>query len=415
MERLVRVALLAIFGLTLTVVLLSAGAVIGNQPSVRAAFDRLSSDLPGASVRDVTFPLQREVIGALQEHFYQEVDLDDLQDDAVRGLLEGVGDDYTGYFDPQEFASFQEHQTGSYSGVGMSVELEGDLVTIITVFRGSPAEQAQIRPGDIILGVAGESVKGLSLEEVVTRIKGPEDTKVKLHVYDPPADAPPLQVVPEDLQHVTVGREVELVRREIDVPVVEVQNLEADGQTVAHIRFFGFSEDSAQKLREAVKKAVDEDGVSAVLLDLRGNGGGLLDEAVEVASIFIDDGVIVTTEGLHSPKEVYRARGSAVEEARLFVLVDEFSASASEIVAGALQDTDRAVVVGETTFGKGLVQQIVPLSNGGALKVTTAVYLTPSGRDINQKGIEPQVQAGDDEETEADEAVERALELIAEG
>jgi carboxyl-terminal processing protease len=358
--------------------------------------------------------LQREVIGALQDHFYRDVDLDELEDGAVRGLIEGVGDDYTSYFDPEEFASFKEHQTGSYSGVGMSVELEGEAVTVITVFKGSPAEEARIRPGDVILGVGGESVKGLSLEEVVARIKGPEDTKVELLVYDPPADAPPLQSVPEDLEHVNVGREVELVRQEIDVPVVEAENLVVDGQQVAHIRFFTFSEDSAEKLQEAVNQAVDE-GATAVLLDLRGNGGGLLEEAVDVASIFIEDGVIVTTEGLHSPKEVYQARGDAIEDVPVYVLVDEFSASASEIVAGALQDSERAVVVGETTFGKGLVQQIVPLSNGGAVKVTTAVYLTPDGHDINEKGVEPQVEAADDQETEADEALDRALELIAEG
>ena len=154
--------------------------------------------------------------------------------------------------------------------------------------------------------------------------------------------------------------------------------------------------------------------MKAIILDLRGNGGGLLDEAIKVAGIFIESGVVVSTEGLHSNKEVFYAQGDAVEDVELYVLTDGFTASASEIVAGALQDYGRAVVVGETTFGKGLVQSIEVLSNKGAIKVTTAVYLTPKGRDINTTGIAPDVLAPDDPATEdVDETIEEALDLIS--
>jgi carboxyl-terminal processing protease len=193
--------------------------------------------------------------------------------------------------------------------------------------------------------------------------------------------------------------------------------LDAGGRRVAHITLYTFNNANAsQELRADVEEAIDQGGADAIVLDLRGNGGGLLNAAIEVASIFIDTGVIVSTEGLHSPEEVLSANGSAVDDVPLYVLTDEFTASASEIVAGALQDYARATLLGETTFGKGLVQSVVELSNEGAVKVTTAVYFTPKGRDINEKGISPDIVAPDDPATqEVDETMEKTLELIAGG
>jgi carboxyl-terminal processing protease len=416
-ERILRAILVVIIAASLAVGLLATGAVLGNADSVQGALNRLTSiERPSASVRDVTFPLQKEVISALQDNFYRPLGLQDLEEGAIRGLLQGAGDEYTTYFDPDEYATFKEHSGGFYSGVGMSVELKNELVTIITVFRGSPAEEAGIRAGNIVYAVDGEKVRGKPLEDVVARIKGPEGSEVELQVYVPPADSPPPQALPDDPAHFPEDslRTLTLERKEIQVPVVEAERVSAGDKSVAHVEFLGFSDDSSRKLREEVRKAVEQDQVDAIILDLRGNGGGLLSEAVSVASIFMEDGVVVTTEGLHSSKEEYRARGSAFDEVPLWVLIDQFSASASEIVAGALQDTDRATIVGETSFGKGLVQQIIPLSNGGGLKVTTAVYLTPSGRNINDKGVDPEIEAPDDPATEVDETLERTLELIAE-
>ena len=193
----------------------------------------------------------------------------------------------------------------------------------------------------------------------------------------------------------------------------ESELLAADGKQVALISFFTFSIGSAAELREQVTKAIEDDEVDAIILDLRGNPGGIVSEAVDVTSLFVEEGVVVTIEGLHSPKEVYETTGGAYAEIPLYVLVDSFSASASEIVSGALQDHERAILIGETTFGKGLVQVATPLSNGGALKMTTAVYLTPNGRNINEVGIEPDITAPDDPATtDVDEGVEAALDLI---
>jgi carboxyl-terminal processing protease len=221
-----------------------------------------------------------------------------------------------------------------------------------------------------------------------------------------------------DLERLPLGgttTEYTVIRRSIIIPTTDAETLDADGVKVAHISLYTFNNlNAAEELRREVEEAVEEDGVKAIILDLRGNGGGLLDEAIEVAGIFIENGVIVSTEGLHSDKEVFDAQGDALEDVELYVLTDGFTASASEIVAGALQDYGRAVVVGETTFGKGLVQSIEVLSNRGAIKVTTAVYLTPKGRDINTTGIAPDVLAPDDPATEdIDETIEKALDLIA--
>ncbi len=319
----------------------------------------------------------------------------------------------------------------------MVVEMKDSLVTIVSTFKGSPAETAGIRPGDIILSVDDVSTEGLNLDEVVRRIKGEEGTSVVLEVYRPaPSTTTTLAEGTEDVpggETTTTTTEAggskadnsqlplggattdyTMIRKTIAIPVTESETLEVDGKKVALISFYTFSKGSSDELRDRVKQAVEETGVDAIILDLRSNGGGLLDEAIDVASIFISEGSIVSTEGVHSPEEIYYASGNAFSQVPLYVLTDEFTASASEIVSGALQDYGRAVLLGETTFGKGLVQSIEPLSNGGAVKVTTAVYLTPDGRDINKTGIAPDVVAPDDPETTTvDEGVEAALELIS--
>ncbi|MHB9149396.1 MAG: S41 family peptidase [Thermoleophilia bacterium] len=419
MQRIVRSSLVVVAVWILLAVLVAAGVILGARPASR---NLLRSILPGA-MADVLvgdsagFPLQDEVLDRLDSSFYLPVDAGALEDDSIRGMLEGLNDDYTNYLDPEQYSAFRERAGGSYSGVGMTVEMRGPYVTVVSTFRGSPAAEGGIASGDIILAVDGVEIDGLSLDDVVTRIKGEEGSTVKLKVYHVPPGYTPAPTTEDGIDpHLPEGgtaQDVALVRKNIVVPVIEVETLRGAGRKVAHIIFVSFSEDSAQRLRDAVVKAVDEDDVSAVILDLRRNGGGLLNEAVDVASIFIDSGVIVTTKGFHSPEEVFTAHENAVDPAvPVYVLVDEFSASASEIVAGALKDTGRATLVGTKTFGKGLVQTILSLSNGGALKVTTAVYLTPAGNDINKKGIEPDVVMPDDPATTGiDETLQKALSL----
>lgn len=444
MRNVTKIPLLILVGLLAAILLVFGGVLLGLHPSVQ---DVLRPALPaawtGAGGTTVDYRLQQEVLDKLDATYYKPVDDSKLVADAIDGMVAGLDDPYTVYFDPDEYASFREQTSGSYSGVGMTVEMKDHLVTIVSTFKGSPAETAGIKAGDIILEVDGVSTDGLDLDQVVGKIKGPEGTQVTLKVYRPPysttstlsgsrpgADQATEPTAPATESTTTtenqsgavdnsqlppggITTEYPLVRKSIDIPVTDTEMLSVDGKKVAHISFYTFSEGSARALRDEVRKAVETDKVDAIILDLRSNGGGLLNEAVDVASIFISSGPIVSTQGLHSPKEVYDATGGAYTNVPLYVLTDPYTASASEIVSGALQDDKRATLVGETTFGKGLVQSIEPLSNGGALKVTTAVYLTPLGRDINKKGITPDVVAPDDPNTpNVDETLQTALGLI---
>ncbi len=428
-----KVIVVAVAGVVAAVVLFFAGFLLGANPDMRAA---LHSLLPGSFTSSTShgdYDLQQEVLDKLDSTYYKEVDPEALRVDAINGMVAGLDDPYTVYMDPEEYASFIEDASGSYSGVGMVLEMKDGLITIVSTFKDSPAQLAGIRAGDIVLSADGVSTDGQNLDEVVSRIKGLEDTTVTLEMYRPaPAtttttaadtgsdsttDTTNSAEEAADSSHLPSGGktiEYTLTRKTIAIPVTDSETLDADGKKVALINFYTFSEGSADELRAKVKQAVEVDHVSAIILDLRSNGGGLLDEAVKVASIFVSKGTIVSTEGLHSPEQVYSATGEAYASVPLYVLTDPYTASASEIVSGALQDWDRATLLGETTFGKGLVQSIEPLSNGGAVKVTTAVYLTPKGRDINKKGISPDIVAPDDPATESvDESVEAALDLIS--
>ena len=430
--------LLAILSVVVAGALIFAGVLLGMDAGVERAmrgFFGWEARTPGD---EVDVDLQEEIRQLIETNYYEEIEPGTLARGAIDGMLDGLGDPYTVYYDPEEYKAFKQEASGSYSGVGMTVQMSEQLVTVVAVFENSPAEAAQIQTGDIVLSVDGVSATGRTVDEVVSDIKGPEGTKVVLEMYRP-APAPTTSTTiagrtdtgsedttatTEDLTVDLTGlppggitTEYTLTRRSIVIPTTDVEMLDAAGMKVVHIVLYTFNNANAsQELRADVEAAIAEEGVEAIILDLRGNGGGLLNAAVEVASIFIESGVIVSTEGLHSPEEELVARGGAVGDVSLYVLTDEYTASASEIVAGALQDYGRATLVGETTFGKGLVQSVVELSNEGAIKVTTAVYFTPKGRDINEKGISPDIVAPDDPATQdVDETVDKVLDLIAGG
>ncbi len=429
--------LLAVLSVVIAGALIFAGILLGMDAGVERAMRDFFGWEAKTSVDEVDVDLQEEIRQLIEGNYYEEIEPGTLARGAIDGMLAGLGDPYTVYYDPEEYKAFKQEASGSYSGVGMTVQMSEQLVTVVAVFEGSPAEVAQIRTGDIVLSVDGVSATGQTIDEVVSDIKGPEGTKVVLEMYRPaPATTTSTTIAGQtdaggdttgttesitvDLTGLPPGgttTEYTLTRRSIVIPTTDVEMLDAEGKKVAHIILYTFNNANAsQQLRADVEAAIAEEGVEAIILDLRGNGGGLLNAAVEVASIFIESGVIVSTEGLHSAEEELVASGGAVEDVSLYVLTDEFTASASEIVAGALQDYGRATILGETTFGKGLVQSVVELSNEGAIKLTTAVYFTPKGRDINEKGISPDIVAPDDPATEdVDETVDKVLDLIADG
>ena len=293
---------------------------------------------------------------------------------AVEGMvteLKESQDPYAAFYSPPGYRAFQEYTSGRFSGIGVWLKERARKLEIVSVLPRTPALKAGLRRGDVIKSVDGESVGSMSTDEAVGRIKGPSGSEVELAV-------------------IRRGRliELSLTRRSIDLPNV-VARLQESG--LGYIRLFGFARGAGNQLRDRVQRLTST-GADGVILDLRDNGGGLFSEAIDVASLFIEDGDIVTYKEGSDVETVYEAEGQAYEELPLVVLVNEGTASASEIVAGALQDRQRAILVGSTTYGKGSVQNVFPLPDASALKITTGAYLTPTGRDINGEGIEPDVE-----------------------
>ena len=433
-----RTSLTVLVGLLAAILLVLGGFYLGASPGGRDALHRI---LP-SSYAQADSQLQSEVLQKLVSSYYEPLDAATLREQAIKGMVASLNDPYTVYFDPKENAAFKQQESGSYSGVGMVMEMVDNFATIVSVFKGSPADVAGIKPGDIIAAIDGVTTKGMILDDISTTILGTAGTTVKLTMYRP---ATPATTTTESTTTTTTiattatnattttslstttqaagdpstlpangtTTEYSLVRAKIAVPATQTKMLSAQGKPVALIGFFSFSSGSAAELRTAVKKAVETDKVAAIILDLRENGGGYLNEGIDVASLFIQSGTIVSTSGLHSKEQVYKASGGAYTDVPLYVLVDRYTASASEIVAGALQDYKRATLIGEKTFGKGVVQSLEPLSNGGLLKATTAAYLTPNGRNINKVGITPDVIAPEDPNNPSvDNGVQAALKLI---
>jgi carboxyl-terminal processing protease len=293
---------------------------------------------------------------------------------ALRGMIKVLkkkDDPYALFYTPNGYKSVRELTTGRFSGIGVWVKLRGDELEIVSVLPSTPALKAGLKRGDVIESIDGTPVSGMTSDEAVARIKGPEGSNVNLAVRRNDAML-----------------DFSLTRADIELPNLQAR-MTADG--FGYIRLLGFARGAGEQLRGEVEDLVDS-GAKGMILDLRDNGGGLFSEAVDVASVFIEDGDVVIYRERSNDDVVYEAEGDAFEDIPTVVLVNEGTASASEIVAGALQDSERAIVVGTTTYGKGTVQQIVPLADSSAMKLTTAAYLTPSGRNIDGQGIEPDVE-----------------------
>jgi len=340
--------------------------------------------------------LQQQIIEELQGRYYKPVKVNDLSQAGVNGMLKSLEDPYTVYLTPKEMREFEEKESGEYSGIGASLQKEDGGLVITGVFDGSPAKAAGLGPGDVIVTVDGTPTKGVAIETSISRIKGDEGTTVKLGIR------------PKGSKKV---EEVGVVRRRIEIPETRDRLISDKGVKVGYVQLYEFGGYASRDVRRDVK-ALAEKGAEWFILDLRYNGGGLLTQAVDVTGVF-QTGLVTSTEGLHSPREELSATGPVATRKPMLVLVNGFSASASEIVTGALKDHDRATVVGTTTFGKGLVQSVVSLGDGAALKLTTAVYYTPNGTNIHKKGIAPDIIVKDRAKTKQDDVLQRALQYIA--
>lgn len=323
----------------------------------------------------------------------------DLMRGAISGMMAALGDPHTSYLDPTQFEESNAQLQGEeYEGIGAWVDISGEFLTIISPMPGSPAEKAGLRAEDRVVGVNGEDVTGLDGESVRQKIIGPRGTTVTLTIQREGQE----------------NFDVEVERANIVVPSVESKMLE---NQIAYIRLFTFGDDTARDLRKAIKELNSQDP-KGMILDLRNNGGGYLETAIDVASEFIPDGVIMYEQYGDGSRDIYEARkGGSATDIPLVVLINGGSASASEIVAGAIQDRGRGQLVGETSFGKGSVQTYNALvDDQGAVRITIARWLTPLERQINEIGLEPDVKVEITEENMTagvDPQLDRAIELLA--
>jgi carboxyl-terminal processing protease len=373
-------------------VALVAGLWLGGHP------DMLPGPVRDVFVADTDGQVYEEALDTIARDYYREVDRPRLLDSSLEQAVDSLDDRFSHYFSPRAYGDFRQQTEGRFEGVGMTVEAVERGLRVLSVYDGSPADRGGLKAGDLIIRVNGRSIAGRSADDATTQIKGPAGTNVTLTVAARGRE-----------------REVRLERAEVDIPVVKSEMRRSDGRRIAYARLAGFTQGAHGELGQAVRGLLRK-GAGAVVLDLRDNGGGLLSEAVLVSSLFLPDGEIVSTRGRNRPERTYRASGDAIpEDVDVVVLVNGHSASASEIVAGALQDRDRATVVGTRTFGKGVFQEVEPLSNGGALDITVGEYFLPSGRNLGGGGVtkgaglEPDVRALDDPDTRRDEGLRAAL------
>ncbi len=310
-----------------------------------------------------------QTIRIIQDNYVEEEDPADLVEQSIKGMLESL-DPYSEFLTPEDFEKLRSSTSGTYGGVGMEVRKQGSNVVVVSTFEGTPAYRAGIKPGDIIVKINDTSVTSMELEDVVNKIKGEPGTKVKITILRP---------------GFTEFLNFELIREIINVPVIPYFSILKDD--IGYIKLSQFSQGSLDKLEDAID-SLKHLGAKKFILDLRGNPGGLLYEAIRIANLFLEkNSMIVFTKGRSMDSEEYfRATNDPALEFNvpLVVLIDYGSASASEVVAGALQDWDRALIIGDTSFGKGSVQRVIPLKDNYAIKLTTSRYYTPSGRSIDR-------------------------------
>jgi carboxyl-terminal processing protease len=358
------------FDLTIFVVLfISLTAIFG--------WERLSIENVSAKDKGVYEQLQvfSDVLDIVKENYVEEVEDEELVEGAISGMLKTL-DPHSSYLNPDAYKELQVETKGSFGGIGIEITIRDGVLTVVSPLEGTPAHELGVQAGDQIIRVDGAPTKEMTLMEAVKKMRGPKGTKVVLTIMR---------------EGFTKAKEFVITRATIAIKSVRTKILEPG---YGYLRLSQFQSTTLKDLRQALAKLEEENQpMKGLILDLRNNPGGLLDQAVKVSDEFLNEGLIVYTGGrLKSQDMRFEAHGNTQPHSYpIVILVNEGSASAAEIVAGALQDHKRAVVVGVKTFGKGSVQTVMPLRNGAALRLTTAIYYTPNGRSIQAKGIEPDI------------------------
>ena len=342
-----------------------------------------------------------EVLEKIKKEYVDEIDQSDSMDSAINGLLQSL-DPYSAYMSPEIFNEMQTETSGEFGGLGIEVGMESGVVKVISPIDDSPASSAGIKAGDYIIKIGDVQVQGKSLSEAVDLMRGPIGTSINLTVR-------------------RIGQKkalnFDIVRAIIEIKSVRAELLKKD---VGYIRLTSFNENSSEQIKDKIRNFEKNQNVNSYILDLRNNPGGLLSQAIKISDFFLDNGEIVSTKSRKASenRKWFAKNGDLINGKTLLVLINYGSASASEIVAGALKDHKRAIILGENSYGKGSVQSIIPLQNKGALRLTVAKYYLPSGKSISEVGVSPDIEINEESDafrikTDTDNQLSYALKLLS--
>ena len=341
-----------------------------------------------------------EVLEKINKEYVEEINQSESMDAAINGLLQSL-DPYSAYMSPEIFNDMQTETSGEFGGLGIEVSMESGVVKVISPIDDTPAAKAGIKAGDYIVKIEDTQVQGKSLSEAVDLMRGPVGSSIEL----------------------TIRRRGEKKALTFNIvrEIIEIQSVKADllENNIGYIRLTSFNENSSEQIQKNIKKLENNKSVNAYILDLRNNPGGLLSQAIKISDFFLDNGEIVSTKSRKKSenRKWFAKKGDLTNGKTLIILINYGSASASEIVAGALKDHKRAIVVGENSYGKGSVQSIIPLKNDGAIRLTVAKYYLPSGKSISEVGVSPDIEVYEEGEefrikTDKDNQLNYAIKLL---
>ena len=341
-----------------------------------------------------------EVLETIQNEYVEEVDQAETMDAAINGILQSL-DPYSSYMNPEVFEESQSETSGEFGGLGIEVSMEAGVVKVITPIDDTPASKAGVKAGDYIVRINGEQVQGKTLMEAVNLMRGPVGTPIEITIRR---------------KGLKKAKIIKITREIIEIRSVVSKQID---NKVGYLRLRAFNENSSNQLKKEISKIEKNKKTVGYILDLRNNPGGLLSQAIKISDFFLNDGEIVSTKGrkTRENRKFFAQKGDKINGKPLIVLINNGSASASEIVAGALQDQKRAVLLGETTYGKGSVQSIIPLKNRGAIRLTVSKYYLPSGKSISKVGVIPDIKVEEKGEdfsinTDTDNQLNYALKLF---
>ncbi|MEI6498731.1 MAG: S41 family peptidase [bacterium] len=392
------VTFILIFGLGLSV--FWYGYSLGKKGADLSIGDKKVINTTVGSPSDIDFSLYWEAWNKLKDKSVYDLDPQKMIYGSISGLMSSLGDPYTTFFTPEDNKRFKEDIQGEFSGIGVEIVSKNGLPTVVAPLSGSPAEKAGIKAGDIIAKIDDKKTSEVSFNEAINLIRGEKDTKVKLEIVRAGVDAP---------------INIEVVRDAVVVKSVEWKDYTESGKKLMYVKVSQFGDDTDQLFGQFVDEAVkaNPDGI---IVDLRNDPGGYLETAINLSSYFLDGGVVVQEQGKDKQVKQYKVTKPArLKNFKTVILVNQGSASASEIFSGALQDRKAGTLIGEKTFGKGSVQELIELTDGSAAKITVAKWSTPNGRQINELGIEPDIAVVANTDITNDNVLARAFEFFTNG